>query len=426
MAKKTIKIFSYLTILFMFAVPLAFIKAAEEITNEEPTDITASDVGLSETEINNAATEDLTSVETSGTLIEIGNTTAEETTVVVRMDDGNGGTVDNTLEVNTKTTEFTNEDGGKSDLSDWIAGDTLKFTATKNQNSGELNAEKIKNRAMRKIHKGINGWIKTINVNAGTIDVEWGKQIFTLNVKNAKMVAGVKNPATINDLKVGDRIRVRVEDDGDKNPATWKVDILVVLRRGNSLFMRITRWVVPAKIVSMPEDISSSTTITVEILPSKFYQQGDVNNLIGAPGTQVEVDITNTTALRRRFLGKCFVQEFSEADNLQIIGRLNEATGHLDAKMIKNNTIQRLGVSSRIATVTNVANDSLEAHLIRGAQTYTIKLAANTEVYRRGSGKIQLSEIKVGDNIRVRGTLNRKKSTINANIIVILNPEAKN
>jgi len=380
--QKKLKTTGFLIIaLALIIIPLSFIKA--QIT-DELVDVTADDIGYSEEAINNADEESTIEVEQSGTLIEIGNTTAEETTIIVRIPDSEDGTVDETLQVNTKTTSFINEDGEKNDLSYWIAGDVLKFKAKKNLNSGELIASQIRNRAMRKIHKGKNGWIKEIRTEENEIDVTWANKIFTLNLNEARMVAGLKNPASITDLKVDDRIRARVVEDNDGNDTTWNAKIVVVLRRGQTLFMRVTRWVVPGQIISIPDDINANpTTITVEILPSKFFQKGDVNNLIGAPGKQLEINITKNTDLRRKFLGKCFLNEFSEGDNILIIGRLNEETGHLDAKAIKNNTIQRLGVSKVISTVTQVNEASVEVTLKNG-QKYTILANTNTKILKRG------------------------------------------
>ncbi|MFC1615466.1 hypothetical protein ACFL2L_01575, partial [Patescibacteria group bacterium] len=300
--KKTLSFLILATLII--GLPILIVRAQE---NNDETDVTATDVGYSEEVVNNATEEDNTEVETSGTLIEIGNTTAEETTIIVRVPDGDDGTTDETLQVDTHATQFINEDGEASDLSNWIAGDALKFTAEKNLNSGELTANKVRNRSMRQFQRGKNGWITEIRVEENEMDVTWANQIFTLNVAEARMVAGLKNPATINDFQVGDRIRSRVIDDGDQNPATWDAKIVVVLRRGETLFMRVTRWVIPAKIISMPDDPTVPTTITVEILPNKFHETGDVNNLIGNPGDTLEINIAEDTILRRRFLGKCFL-----------------------------------------------------------------------------------------------------------------------
>ncbi|MFH1030839.1 MAG: hypothetical protein V1770_06315 [bacterium] len=412
-------VYPFLIAALVITVPALFAKAEEDA--DEASDITATDVGYSENVVNNATQESATEIETSGTLVEIGNTTAEETTIIVRVPDGEGGTTDETLQVDTQSTDFVNEDGESSDLSDWIAGDTLQFSAEKNLNSGELVAKKVRNRAMKKIHRGKNGWVTALRPEENEMDVTWANQTFTFNLSSARMVAGAKNPAAIADFQVGDRIRARLQDDGDKNPQTWNAKIVVVLRRGDALFMRVTRWVVPAKIVSMPDEPVATSTITVKILPNKFHQEGDVNNLIGNPGDTLVVSISETTDLRRRFLGKCFLSEFSEGDNLRIVGRLNEQTGNLDAKTIKNNSIQKMGVQRRIGMVTEIDENSLKANLIKNSNPYTVTLSKDAKIHKRGVGEIPFSKVKEGDKIRVRGTFNRLQKNVAANVISILN-----
>ena len=213
-------------VLCAVASPMAAVRAEEAVdptesivaTDQNSDGVTAAEIGASSAEaVNNAASEATEVEAVTGTLIEIGNTTAEETTVVVRVTQ-NGATEDVTLEVPTAEAALTTDSGAKADLSDWIAGDQITFTAKKFKNSGRLVAERIRNRSFKGNQKGVNGWIKAVHADKNEIDVEWAKNVYTLNLAEAKMVAGIKNPAAVGDLKVGDRIRCRVIEDGDKNP----------------------------------------------------------------------------------------------------------------------------------------------------------------------------------------------------------------
>lgn len=430
MKKRILFSAAILSLLALIAVDCSLVLADEGNTNtSEETEAVAQELGATETALNNANSDQTQTVETTGTLIEIGNTTADSTTVIVRTTEGSA-TTDQTVQVNltgTNATTLTNNENGKSDLSDWIAGDNLNLTVTKNKNSGEITAKKIRNRAFRNFQKGKNGWITAIRADeskcTGEIDVKWANNIFTLKINDkTKMVAGLKNPACLNDFKVGDRVRSRVEEDGDQNPATWNAKIIVVLRRGNALFMRVTRVIVPAEIVELPEDTTATTTtITVKILDNKFYQKGDVNNLIGKPGDSLIVDINNKTKLVRRFWGKCLLGEFIEGDKVMIVGRLDDATGHLTANLIKNESIQRLGVVRHLGTVTSVDTTTMKikANLLVSKKEYTIQLTNKTKIIRRGSGAITLADVKVGDIIRVRGTLNRRLKQVTADTVVV-------
>ncbi len=378
-----------------------------------------------EADINEATEEETETVSTTGMLIEIGNTTAENTTIIVRTTDEYGTTEDVTLEIE-KDTSIQEDDYTSADLSDWIAGDQITFTADKYKNSGALVAQKVRNRSFKSWHKGRNGWIKKINTEANTIDVEWAGKIYTINLENARIVAGLKNPASIDDLKIGDRVRGRVLEDADGNPLTWDAKILVVLRRGNDLFMRVTRWVVPGVITSIPEDLSLPATIEMEVLPSKFYEKGDVNNLIGAPGTKVLVDITEDTKLRRRYLGKAQLSEFSEGDKIRVIGRRDESTGNIVAKFIKNNSIQKLGVAYRLGKVTSIDENAksftveVRSKNRKYEKTWTIMTDDETIFKIRDVDEAAFEDIEVDDIIRVRGTANRVDRTVKANVVAVV------
>lgn len=397
----------------LVAAPLA-VMAQDEIT-----EVTAADVGASATSVNNATEEDSDTVTETGTLIEIGNTTAEETTIVVRITNTDGTTTDKTLQINSSTS-LTTGGSSKADLSDWIAGDLLIYTAKEGSNSGELIALRIRNLSFKKLMIGKNGFVKAIRADENEMDVEWAGQIFTLNTTNAKMVAGAKNPAALSDFQVGDRVRARVKDDGDKNPQTWDASIIVVLRRGETLFMRVTRWVVPAEITAVPSDTSTYPyTLTAKVLESPFFQAGDVNNLIGEPGSTIYIDVTEDTKLLRRFLGKAIIGEFMEGDSIKIIGRRDETTGHITAHVIKNNSIQRLGVAMHLGKVVALDSDgdalsfsfTVAPYFFPNSAVWTIKASDKTKVYKNGE-EVSFSTIAVGDVVRLRGTANRKNKTI--------------
>jgi hypothetical protein len=432
---KTLKKLMLAIVLCAMAMPISALRAEEAAdpleaivaTDQNSDGVTAQQIGAtSEAAVNNATSEATESATISGTLIEIGNTTAQETTVVIRTTE-NGQTVDKTVEVSPANAILTTDSGAKADLSDWIAGDQVSLVVKKFKNSGRLVAEKVKNKSFKSNNKGVNGWIKAIRADKNEVDVLWGKNLYTVNLAGAKLVAGAKNPATISDLKLEDRVRLRVIDDGDKNPATWKAKILVVLRRGNDNFMRVTRWVVPAKIVSLPTDLSLPTAIEVEVVDSKFYQKGDVNNLVGEPGTKVYIDISTSTQLVRRFLGKSLLSEYSVGDSILVVGRRNDATGHIDAKMIKNDSIQALGVAQRTGLVTSVDPSAGTISVkvlpvVRGQETVTVKVSTATKIFIDGK-EMGLEDITIGDVIKAKGVFNRNSRAIDAKVIGITSKE---
>jgi len=422
------KKFTSVLLVLSFVVSLPFVVRAQEGSEESTAadasyseEVTAEELGETETEINTATEEEAQAVEETGTLIEIGNTTADETTVVVRTTEEDGTVEDVTLEIETEEDDIENNDGQESDLDEWIAGDSITYEAEENTNSGSTQAIRVRNHAIRGTDVGRNGWITAIRTDENEVDVVWGKDTYTLNLDGAKLVAGVKNPATISDLKVGDRVRARVYEDSDGNKLTWNTKILVVLRRGNVLFMRVTRWVARGQITYLPENPTIPTTITIEILPSKFYEKSDVNNLIGAPGEKIDVYIDETTHMRRKYMGRSLLKEFSEGDTVQVIGRINEDTGVLHAKYIRNTDIQVLGVARHIGVVTMVSASSstITATDSATAKEWTIKVSSATELQKQGED-IALTDIVAGDKIRVIGSANKRLMTINAKKVIVL------
>lgn len=388
-------------------------------------DVTASDIGASEAELNNASEEVTVSEEETGMLIEIGNTTAENTTIIIRPNDAEGDDEDQTIEIDASTSVLT-DGGAAADLSDWIAGDQITYTVDHYTNSGAKVAKRLRNRSFKWNHRGKNGWIEAIRPEANEVDVTWNNNVYTLNTEEARMVVGKINPATLEDFEVGDRVRARVVDDGDGNTNTWDAQIFVALRRGDHLFMRVTRWVVDATVTMIPEDLTLPFTMEVEINPSKFFEEGDVNNLVGAPGETLMVDVYDTSNLRRRYLGKAFAVEFAEGDQVRIIGRRAEDTGHLVAKFIKNNSIQALGVANKLGRVTNVDLDNrkVEVNLVGTNRPWTIELGTDA-VVSKDKSEVGLEGVKIDDVVRVRGTANRQTKKVQANKMHVLSVRAR-
>ncbi len=400
------------------------LRIGEHISTDVNIDVRAEMLGAKENTVNEATSEATETVSGSGALIEIGNTTAKNTTIIIRTTTLSGVSEDRTFEIDNNTRLATNG-GAQANLSDWIAGDSIAFTARHFINSDTLLATRLVNTSFKPGHTGINGWIRAINTDANKIDVLWSNNvIYTLNLDNANMVAGLKNPASINDLQINDRVRARVTDDNDGSKLTWNTSILVVLRRGETLFMRVTRWVVPATITLVPQNLAVPITIEASVNDSKFYEKNDVNNLIGAPGTKIMIDISADTMLVRRYYGKALLNELSEGDSIRIIGRRDETTGHLVARVIKDESIQRLGVAHRLGSVTSIDNTAktLRITLLKtdnSDKTWTVNTNNSTTIYINGRLG-NWSDLMVGNVVRIRGIANNNQNTVAADTIVIV------
>jgi hypothetical protein len=189
--------------------------------------------------------------------------------------------------------------------------------------------------------------------------------------------------------------------------------------------MRVTRWVVGGRIYSLPEDLTKPFTMEVKILNSPFFQANDVNNLVGAPGDIINIDVTENTKLVRKYFGKAFIKEFSEGDNIRIIGRRDEDTGNIVAKFIKDNDIQKLGKVYRLGKVdtVNTEANTIDVTLIRtrrAIRNWTIKVLESTKIYKAGE-LISLSDIKENDKLRIVGaSANLNDRTVMAQRINVL------
>lgn len=403
-------------------------RIGEHISTDANVEVDGAMIGAKDSTVNEASSEAVETVTGSGTLIEIGNTTAPNTTIIIRTTNADGTTEDRTFEIDTSTKILTSGNAQAS-LSDWIAGDPISFTARHGINSDSLVAIRLLNSVFKPGHKGVNGWITAIHTDTNTVDVLWNNNVtYTLNLTNANMVAGLKNPATINDLQINDRIRARVTDDNDGNKSTWNTSILVVLRRGTTLFMRVTRWVIPATITMIPQNLAVPITIEATVNQSKSYEKNDVNNLIGVPGTKISIDINADTMLVRRYYGKALLNELSEGDTIRVIGRRDEATGHLVARVIKDDSIQRLGVAHRLGSVSAIDSTTKTLTVVlfktdEPNKTWTITTNASTSIYLDGVLG-SWSDIKVGSNVRIRGTAHIALNTVAADTIIVLSGTA--
>ncbi len=282
----------------------------------------------------------------AGMLVEIGTTELPTTIIIRRNSDDKDLTVEVTSDtlLGQRADQYTN-------LSDWIPGDQIRVRGELNENKDTVEASTLINASIAiTSNRGINGWISSIDKDAKTITYQWMNVDHTFVYDDdTKFVVGVKNPASVDDLKVNDRIRGRLlkrsgEDDLAK--------IVVVLRRGPSLFMKLRTFRPNATLVRMDSTIIP-TTIQVKVDQTPALRANDVNNLIGTEGTLVTINITEDTKVVRKYFGRCKLDEFSVGDELHIVGRVND-DGTVDAKVLKNNSVWMTSTIGVAGTVTDV------------------------------------------------------------------------
>ncbi|MEK7109830.1 MAG: hypothetical protein AAB876_01265 [Patescibacteria group bacterium] len=132
-------------------------------------------------------------------------------------------------------------------------------------------------------------------------------------------------------------------------------------------------------------------------------------SLSGENGT-FQINITDKTQILGKFGGKSSLSEYSIGDEVIVFGKFTDDTKLIiDAKTVKNNSIQkRFGAFFGKVTVKNTDNFIIET-LERGTQTVyfgTAKIVDRKEI------TITLSDIKIGDRVRVKGVWDKTLSKI--------------
>jgi len=132
-------------------------------------------------------------------------------------------------------------------------------------------------------------------------------------------------------------------------------------------------------------------------------------SLNGDDGT-FQVNITDKTKFLRKFGGKSSLSEYSVGDEVVVFGKFTDDTKLIiDAKTVKNNSIQkRFGAFFGKITVKNIDNIIMET-AERGTQTVYFGTA---KIVDRKETSITLSDIKVGDRVRVKGVWDKTLSKI--------------
>ena len=282
--------------------------------------------------------ESMVAMNFAGVLIEIGTTELPTTLIVENNDDKTHYTIE---ALATTVIQPVN-------LSYWIPGDQVRVVGSLNENTQTITATSLANLSfIASQYDGFNGWITKIDTTASTFSYTWNNVEYLVKVTDrTRIVSGLNNPATLADLKVGDRVRGRIFEN------STEAKIVVVLRRGENLFMKIRTFVPNVELVRLSSTVVP-TTIQVKIIKTPGLKANDVNNLIGTEGALVTVNVTEDTILTRKYFGRTTLAEFQPGDNLRIVGRVND-DGTVDAKLIKDNSIWQTNIFGHAGIVQSV------------------------------------------------------------------------
>ncbi len=132
---------------------------------------------------------------------------------------------------------------------------------------------------------------------------------------------------------------------------------------------------------------------------------------VNKDGKTYTINTSSQTKFLRHFWGKSGVGEFSVGNKINAWGKwTDEAKTTLDASMIRNLSImKRRGVF--LGQVTSLATGSFIIKSInRGDQT--VYYGSNTKFVNRKEQTITVSDLKVGDRVRVKGLWDKSSNKI--------------
>jgi len=342
----------------------------------------------------------------SGQLIELSSTTAP-TTIIVRKNPA-GEFTDYTVDIDTSTAFGTNP-ANTTSMDDWITGDGMSVVGTLNNNTGVVTADTVVNASLNPQNmRGLNGWISSIGDDS--MSVQWNGSEHNVNVvSTTKMVVGRANPAAITDFTVGDRVRIRL-DKGTENAR-----IIIVLRRGDEIFLKARTRGFWAEVTDIDESDDSSGKIDATLLANPHLRSGDVNNMVGNEGDSIDINYDENTKFVRKFMGSSEISEFQIGDKLFVVGRVSDE-GTIDARLIKDNSMWKKGVSSHVGVVQSVDtgdNEFVVTALDGGssAKEVTVSYSDDTTFRSLGSEGSE-SDLFVGAEVRVRGIAHTGSGTL--------------
>jgi len=342
----------------------------------------------------------------SGQLIELSSTTAP-TTIIVRKDPA-GEFVDYTVDIDTSTRFGTNAINTTS-MDDWITGDGMNVVGTLNNNTGVVTATTVVNASLNpQSMRGLNGWISSIGTNS--LSVQWNGVEHNVNViSTTHMVVGSTNPAAITDFEVGDRLRIRL-DRGTENAR-----IIVVLRRGDEIFLKARTRGFWAEVTDIDESDDSSGKIDATLLANPHLRSGDVNNMVGEEGDSIDINYDEDTKFVRKFMGSSEISEFQIGDRLFVVGRVSDE-GTIDARLIKDDSMWMKGVSTHVGVVESIdtASNVFTVSALDGSASsadVSVYYTSDTEFKQSGAEKTE-GDLFVGAEVRVRGIAHTGSGTL--------------
>lgn len=133
----------------------------------------------------------------------------------------------------------------------------------------------------------------------------------------------------------------------------------------------------------------------------------------------VTVKVESKTKLYRRYFGKTVLPEMAVGDRIKITGWLN-VDGTITATYVKDDDIE---FNSRLYRGAVQSLDSVAKTLTilpaTSSSTITVKTDATTKFVKTNVTTTTFADIKVGDTVGTRGTINTRLNVMMANVVRI-------
>jgi hypothetical protein len=141
--------------------------------------------------------------------------------------------------------------------------------------------------------------------------------------ETTRFVSGFVNPATIDNLYLNDKVRIRFTGQD-------QLKLLLLIERDDLKYLKSHIFETEAKFLSADSDFID---IKLDKYPDSIKDINfDKNNL------DIELKIGKDTRIVKKYFGKLNIEDFKEGDDLYIVGRASD-DGSFEAITIKNNSV---------------------------------------------------------------------------------------
>ncbi len=132
---------------------------------------------------------------------------------------------------------------------------------------------------------------------------------------------------------------------------------------------------------------------------------------VSANGVTYTVDTNSSTIFRRHFWGKSFFSDISVSDHVNIFGKFTDTTKTtILAQMVRDlSVMKRFGTF--FGTIQSISGSTIFMQTLRRS-SQTVTVSGSTKLINRKEQTIALTDIKVGQKIRVKGLWDQTNSTI--------------